>query len=333
MDTGKCLHYNSGTVISMSISARPPYVSILLPVYNGREFLDQALKSLVNQTWTDFELLAIDDGSTDDSLPLLERWAAQDKRIRVIRNSEPHGLPHALNRGLREAQGQYIARADQDDIHRPERLAKEIAWLEAHSKIMIIGTAYQPFSSHDKRSPLKHPSASPMIAWKMLSASAFCHPSVMFRRSVYQELDGYPVTGAEDFAYFSKIVRRWPATNLSEVFIDYREHATNYSITKKEAITKSIVETFQENMQHYLGSNERASIFYDFLVRRHLPLRHLLRVKITSLRIARKISTTYSIFPLAPSMLALYCHIGKELMIVSIRTWLRLPALGQPLRS
>lgn len=308
-----------------------PRVSIILPIYNGQEFLDPALQSLLDQTFTDFELLAIDDRSTDDSLALVERWAKKDGRIRVIRNAEPHGLPYALNRGLREASGEYIARADQDDLHRPERLAREIAYLDTHPAVMLVGTAYQPFGLNGQRPVLQHPTSSPMIAWKMLSGSAFCHPSVLFRRQVYTTLGGYPVTGAEDFAYFSKIVCRWPAANLSEVFVDYREHATNYSITRKAAITKSIVETFQENIQHYIGSVEQAPIFYDFLVRRHLPLRRLWAVKIMSLKIIKKISRTYAVSPLAPSMLALYLHLEKELLMVSLRTILRLPALGQPL--
>ncbi|MBI3572980.1 MAG: glycosyltransferase family 2 protein [Candidatus Kerfeldbacteria bacterium] len=308
-----------------------PRVSIILPVYNGQEFLDEALASLVNQTLKDFELLIINDGSTDNSVAVIERWVAKDHRLRLIQNGEPHGLPQALNAGLRQARGEYIARADQDDRHRPDRLAQEVAFLDQHQKIMLVGTAYQPFNQDGQRPLLRHPAASPIIAWKMLSASAFCHPTVVFRRQVYEKLGGYPVTGAEDFAYFSKVVCHWPAANLSHVLIDYREHATNYSLTRKEAITISIMETFQENIRHYFGTADQAPVLYDFLVRRYLPLRHWRKVKIMCLEIIRNIGRTYALSSLAPSMVGLYFLAVKELLVVSLRTLFRLPALGPAL--
>ncbi|MEA1997137.1 MAG: glycosyltransferase family A protein, partial [Gemmatimonadota bacterium] len=110
---------------------KKPLVTVLMPVYNGEEHLGEALDSLLGQAFEDFELLAIDDGSTDGSGKILE--SRKDSRVRVVKNRENLGQTATLNRGLELAKGELIARADQDDIYLKDRLGKQAAFLNAHS--------------------------------------------------------------------------------------------------------------------------------------------------------------------------------------------------------
>src|ERR1051325_1151561 len=111
--------------------SRPPTVSVLLPVYNAERYLESALQSVLGQTFSDFEVIAVDDGSKDNSKKILERFAANDPRIRVI--SRPNtGIVGALNDGLAVARGEFIARMDADDVALPGRFQAQLDYLRGH---------------------------------------------------------------------------------------------------------------------------------------------------------------------------------------------------------
>lgn len=308
-----------------------PRVSIILPVFNGQDYLDAAITSLVTQTFTDFELIIVDDGSSDASVSIIQAWEKKDQRIRLIVNSEPHGLPNALNRGLTEARGEFIARADQDDLHRNEKLAAQVHFLDQHHEIHILGTAYQPFSTTGARQPIFHPTDPLLVAWKMLSGSAFCHPSVMFRHNLIPQIGMYPSVAAEDFAYFSRIVQRWPGKNLQTVYVDYREHPTNYSKTRSAAIAKSTQETFVQNIKTYLGEQIDPQPLYDYLVRRSLSRHDLPNVAKMCLSIAKSLQRRYHRTSFNPAVLLLKGRILIDICKVRTRTLLGMRPLGKPL--
>lgn len=117
---------------------RLPSVTILMPVYNGERFLRQTIESILNQTFTDFEYLIIDDASTDTSRDIIRCF--NDPRIRLVENVKNDGLIKTLNRGLALAQGEYIARQDQDDISHPTRIEKQFAFLNDNPEIVLLGT-------------------------------------------------------------------------------------------------------------------------------------------------------------------------------------------------
>ena len=114
-------------------------VTVLLPVYNGGPFLPRVLASLLAQTWRDFEVLVIDDGSSDGSAEIAAAHARSDPRVRVLRNERNLGLARTLNRGLDEARSPLVARQDVDDLSHPERLARQVAFLEAHAEVALVG--------------------------------------------------------------------------------------------------------------------------------------------------------------------------------------------------
>jgi glycosyltransferase involved in cell wall biosynthesis len=309
-----------------------PRVSIILPIFNGEKYLSDAISSLVAQTFTDFELLIIDDGSTDNSVALVQDWTTKDRRIRLIINKIPHGLPYALNLGLQEARGEFIARADCDDIHHITKLKTQIRFMALHPSIMLLGTAYQPFGVNGKRSPIYHPKDPIRIAWNMLTGSAFCHPSVIFRKEVISKIGTYPFVASEDYAFFSAIVHRWPTANLRMVALDYREHSHSSSITHRDSIAKSSLQTSMKNISSYLGDGGDAETLYNLLVRRYLPLQKFFTVTHMCYTIAKKMQASYHLSSMDFSVLKLKLHILKVLLGVQIRTVLGLPPIGQPPR-
>ncbi|WFB35664.1 glycosyltransferase [Kiritimatiellota bacterium B12222] len=202
-----------------------PRVSILLPVYNSASSLKETLDSLLTQSFSDFELLVVDDGSTDQSSEILA--ACTDSRLRVLKNPERLRLAGALNRGMREARGELIARMDADDLAHPERLASQVAYLDAHPEIVLCGTWTRHFGSKVKKQE-RYPVGHDAIRAFVLFNCPFAHPTVMFRKNVFLEhdlfYDGsfYPT---EDYELWTRLVHHFPVANLPQVLLDYRVHA------------------------------------------------------------------------------------------------------------
>jgi glycosyltransferase involved in cell wall biosynthesis len=164
-----------------------PKISVLLPVYNAERFVSIAIQSILAQTYNDFELLIIDDGSTDDTARILRRF--QDDRMRVVTHAGNHGLSATLAEGLQMARGDLIGRQDADDWSYPERLAKQVAFLVAHPHVAVVGSQARIVDErglrigHIERS-LQHVS----ILWSHLFDNALVHTSVLARRSTIEQL-------------------------------------------------------------------------------------------------------------------------------------------------
>lgn len=211
-----------------------PQVTVLMPVYNAAPFLREAIDSILSQTFTDFEFLIIDDGSTDDSTEII--GAYRDHRIRLVRNEQNLKLPATLNRGLELAQGKYIARMDADDISLPERLAKQVSFLDAHPTIGLCGTWAQAFG--DAQFQIIHPTDSERIRAKLLFDSAFVHPAVLLRRDLFHQYGlRYPdLPHFEDYALWQEASRLFPLANILE-------HLLRYRVTGQSAFHSAASET------------------------------------------------------------------------------------------
>ena len=210
------------------MAAASPQVTVLLPVRNGSAHLSAALESILAQTFVDFELLVIDDGSTDATPEILR--AVRDPRLRVVTNPQNIGLVPTLNRGLELARGEFIARQDHDDISLPERLEKQVAFLRAHPDCVLLGTeAVQTDAQGRKAFRLLRPHGVEDIRWYLCFDNAFIHSSVMFRREpVCQEFGGYaPSFHSEDYALWSRIARARETANLPDPLLLYREHGSS----------------------------------------------------------------------------------------------------------
>jgi glycosyltransferase involved in cell wall biosynthesis len=174
-----------------------PRVSVLLPFRNAAGTLDAAIASMAAQTFTDWELLLIDNASQDDSPSIAQHWADRDARIKPVQ--EPRiGIAHALNTGLARASGKYIARMDADDVSHPERLAKQVAYLEAHPEVGVLGTRTAFATMVEKSSGMRwfvdwqNAILSPHDHYvKRFVDAPLAHPTAMFRRELVERHGGY----------------------------------------------------------------------------------------------------------------------------------------------
>ncbi len=233
-----------------------PLVSVILPVYNGEAFLREAIESILNQTYQPIELIVIDDGSTDNTPTILKDY---EGKIRHYRQSN-QGLVKTLNLGLSLANGKYIARMDADDISHPQRLEKQINYLEANPDVNLLGTSCYYINFNGKiigRGQV--PRTNGGIKWVLLFASPFIHPSVIIKKDfifnnglLFNEKFPY----AEDYELWGRILKNSKAANLPEPLISYRIHQKNISIQNKniqlyfhKIISKNILQDTFPNMK------------------------------------------------------------------------------------
>jgi glycosyltransferase involved in cell wall biosynthesis len=203
-----------------------PRVSVILCVYNGARYLEQAIDSIRQQTFEDFEIVLIDDGSTDGSAQLVDRAAAADSRLRVI-HQENRGLTRSLNVGLGIARGEYVARQDADDISRPTRLARQVGYLDKHPTCVVVGTRYHKIDAAGRvigRS--RPPLGNFAIQRQLLRINAIAHSSAFFRRQAVLDLGGYdeslPV--AQDYDLWCRLALRGTLANLRPYLVARRQH-------------------------------------------------------------------------------------------------------------
>lgn len=187
-----------------------PTVSVLMCVYNGERHLPQAVESILEQTFQDFELIIVDDGSTDATSVILESYAEKDSRISIVHNEKNVGLERSLNIGLSAVSGYYIARQDADDVSKHHRLALQIDFLNSHPKVGAIGTAVEYIDEYGNVTgqdclPEDHESLQSLLLFN----NFMHHSTLMMRQSLMKELDGYDETKryAEDHDLWWRISR------------------------------------------------------------------------------------------------------------------------------
>ena len=206
---------------------RAPAVSVLLPVYNSERYVRKAIESVLAQTFADFELLIIDDGSTDRSLDIVREYEAKDSRVHIF-SRENRGLVSTLNELIEKSRGRYLARMDADDICLPDRFKKQVAFLDMHCECAIVGSFREVINSKGQRIEIvSHPTHHDEIDQLHLKGHCcFTHPSVMLRKSVAISLDGYDpqFEMAEDLEFWLRLAECGKMANLPEVLIQYRVH-------------------------------------------------------------------------------------------------------------
>ncbi len=210
-----------------------PKVSVLFPVYNGERFLEEAIDSILNQTFCDFELLILLEYGSNAASREIVGCKKADNRIRVIENRENRlGLAESLNVGIREAKGEYIARMDADDISLPKRFERQVKYLDRHPHIVMCGTAMKGMydDGHmDKRGYFTDPGS---IRFECMFGNPFGHPTVMWRREVFLRSGLFyrDTPYSEDFELWKRVVALFPCANLKEYLLLYRLHAESASV-------------------------------------------------------------------------------------------------------
>jgi len=219
-------------------SVTSPEVSVVMSVYNGEKYLTEAIESMLNQTFTNFEFIIIDDGSTDESLAIIQKYSNQDERIILVRNEKNMGLAASLNKGILLARGEFIARMDADDISCKNRLEIQIQHMRENSKLLILGSAVDVIDENRGVRNHIYPPTSPVeIFWSIVSACCipFIHPTVIFRKELFIKVGYYDVAilAGQDYDLFSRAVMSdLPMEcvgNLSEKLFQYRVQRDNVS--------------------------------------------------------------------------------------------------------
>lgn len=229
------LHHEGA--LEMSGASSAPAVSILMGVYNADRYLGEVIDSLLGQTWLDFEMIVVDDGSTDRSPEILEEYAKRDSRIRIL-TQQNQGVGRAVNRALELARGKYIARADADDYSYPQRLEKQVAFMEANpgvvaagARVMLVDPLGIPIGPHPMAS------SHEVIEAELLkgNGSAVCQPSVMLRRDALLRVGGYDPKWrvTEDLDLFLRLAEIGKLENMPEILVNWRQHLTSTNHTKQ----------------------------------------------------------------------------------------------------
>ena len=217
--------------------SRPPLVSVLMTMYNADTHLRAAVESILNQTMRDFELIIVDDGSTDESVALMKNW--DDPRIRLIQNPVNKGQTLCLNQGLALARGNWVARQDADDISLPSRLETQINAVTKNPGLTLIGSQAWIIDHAGKfEGTLNLPLEMESLEWASLFENPFVHTAVMYRRDQITNLGGYDESFAicQDYELWLRILRIHRGINLSARLVQYRHTAQSLSQSGRSTV-------------------------------------------------------------------------------------------------
>lgn len=209
-------------------------VTVLLPVYNGGSYVGPAIESVLGQSYSGFELLALDDGSRDGTPETLAGYAARDARVRILRH-ENRGVGYTLNRGIREAQGRYIAELGADDLALAGRLEKQVAFLDANPDYVAVGSQLRIIDAHDRVIGMRiYPTTDERLRACMALFNPFASPAILYRRDDALAAGGYTArfSTCEDYDFLLRLAKRGKVANLPEALTAYRFHGGSTKATK-----------------------------------------------------------------------------------------------------
>jgi glycosyltransferase involved in cell wall biosynthesis len=281
-----------------------PKISVVLPVYNAELYLEEAIASILNQTFNDFELLIINDASSDGSSGIIERMARQDSRIRVLHNPENLRLIGTLNRALDNVSGEYIARMDSDDISEPGRLMAQYDYFKANPNCVLTACEFIQFGQNGalpRLFPLVQSDSG--IRAMMLLYSAFLGPSVMMRRRVIlkHNLRYDPaMIHAEDFAFYRALGEYGSMANLPASLYRYRLHGESVSVQnlelQEETATRIAYEAIsQAGLKPYCSLEDVALVRCHHFKMRSFTLAQRLRQASVARRLIKHAARVYKV--------------------------------------
>jgi glycosyltransferase involved in cell wall biosynthesis len=220
-----------------------PIVSVVMSVFNGERFLREAVESILEQSFREFEFIIVDDGSTDQSASILQSYQSNDARVKIYRK-EHTGLIESLNLGCALAQSKYIARMDADDIASKDRLKTQVAFMDAHPETGVVGGAVEWIDASGNSLGIhRYPASDQEIKATLLDGCAFWHPTVVIRREAFVLARGYRsvAVDAEDYDLWLRIAVQFQLANLEAVVLKYRIHPSQVSMRKTAQQTLSML--------------------------------------------------------------------------------------------
>jgi cellulose synthase/poly-beta-1,6-N-acetylglucosamine synthase-like glycosyltransferase len=248
-----------------------PAISVLLPVYNGSAYLLDSLESMLCQSFRNFELIVIDDGSRDDSAQIVQRLG--DPRIRFYRQ-ENRGLAATLNRAIELSKAEYLARQDQDDLSLPERLEKQYNYVASHPQCALVGTWANIVSGTERTGRAhRHAAEDHHLKFDLLFDNPFVHSSVMLRKSAVESVGLYSTDSSrqppEDYELWSRLARRYEVANIPEALHIYREIPTSMSRDGASPFRNRVIDISMENLTWWVGDVDDGSAIQDVAALTH----------------------------------------------------------------
>lgn len=222
-----------------------PRVSVIMPAYNVEKYIAESIESILGQTFEDFELIIIDDCSTDTTWEIICRYAGQDSRIIAIKNEQNLGISGNRNKGLGLAKGKYVAWQDADDISLSERIEKQYAFMETHADVGIVGGFLRFFSDDGHSSGIRRYCENDAdLRKRIFRYSPVAQPASMIRKRCLDDIGGYDqrYSTAEDIDMSFRIGMKYKFANVQEVVLKYREHPNSATFTRLRQLELSTVE-------------------------------------------------------------------------------------------
>jgi glycosyltransferase involved in cell wall biosynthesis len=271
-----------------------PKISVLMSVHNGAKYLKESIKSILNQTFSDFEFIIVNDASTDNSLEIIKSFS--DSRIVILNNPENLGLTKSLNIGLKQASGKYIARLDADDLSFPDRLEKQLSFMEKNIDISLIGSWAKIIDNKGQFIKNNYSSSDSNFLKFQISfiKNPLIHSSIFFKKEILKEIKQYDENFiyAQDFSFYSKVIKRYKISVIPQTLIEYRNHAEAISHipNKLEIQRKNAKKIIFKNINFYCQLDwKNFSFLYKALNRQKISLTILIK----SLFLWKKIFQSY----------------------------------------
>jgi glycosyltransferase involved in cell wall biosynthesis len=239
------------SIAEQSSTIKNPTVSVVLPVYNGQEFICRAIDSVLAQSFKDFELLVIDDGSTDKTPLLLKAYT--DPRMSVITQTKNQGLVAALQKGTELARGKFIARHDADDISAPLRLQKQVELFHKYHNLVLVGTNATVINvKGSETGKIAMPITDSALRWAMFSFNPFIHGSVMYLGSALKAAGGYDRTAypAEDYELWMRLMKKGEVMNIAEPLYYFFSNEHGISQTQNDRQTQQVIAVRRKIFKH-----------------------------------------------------------------------------------
>jgi len=230
-----------------------PAVSVVMSVYNGEPYLAQAIHSILTQSFEDFEFVIIDDASQDHSVQTIRSF--EDPRIHLVRNRQNIGLTRSLNRGLKLARGQFVARMDADDVSLPRRLESQMAFLKTYPKVEVLGGSVRLIDEKGKNLGKRiFPTHHELIRWSLCLFDPIPHPTVMIHRDVLEKVAGYrtEMTTAQDYDLWTRLSSITRMANLPEVMVELRRHDGSVRLRHRDEHRRNRIMVSHQMLEAYL---------------------------------------------------------------------------------
>ena len=272
-------------------SPQKPKISVIMAVKDGQKYLRQAIDSVLGQTSSNFEFIIIDDCSADDSLAIIENYT--DPRIKLIINQNHLGLSASLNVGLDAARGEYIARMDADDICLPERLEKQVRFLDRHPRIVVVGTGIRLIDEQGKViQDVQMPADNDLIKWQLCFINPIAHPSVMMRGAAVKQVGGYDpeLIRSQDYDLWWRLSAKYQLANVPDILVLLRQHSGQVSNANRSEQFEFGLKIIHKHLSSLLGYGIAEDVFRNVWTRRCPAVEDALAASQLILEYFRKIS-------------------------------------------